>query len=439
VVYGCRVEVKEVPIPIKLPQQFSRSGHYKLPQKWWHIFEDPALNTLIEHALSQNFSLRSAFNRVEQARALAKKSGASLQPTLDAKFNPARKITDKLTTQSFSLGLIASYEVDLWGRIRANLQAAELDFKSIEEDLQSAALTLSAEISNNWYRLIEQRQQLQLLDRQIKVNSNQYAVLKSQFKAAQASAADVLQQQQLLESVKGNKSSVFATIKVLEHQLSILLGEMPTTFHLPIITTFPAIPQLPKTGVPLELVQRRPDIRKAYFKVQAANQKIAAAIADRFPKISLSAGLDTSVPNLQSLFNNWIATLAGNLILPLIDGQRREAEVTRTRAVAREALNNYAQQLLNAVAEIENALNQQQYQHQLLISLKQQYRLAQQANEQIKWRYRYGDESFLRVLSSTISQQNLERSQLQAQRQLMEHHIALYRALSGSFPSLHRK
>ena len=430
---ACTVAVKKVPLPIELPQKFSRSGSYQLPQKWWEIFKDLSLNILIEHALSHNFSLKSAFNRVEQARALAKKSGASLTPTLEAQFKPSRKITDKLSTQGFSVGLIASYEVDLWGRIRANLHASELDFHTVEEDLQTAALTLSAEIANHWYRLIEQRQQRTLVEQQIQTNTHQYQILTLQFKASQATAADVFQQQQLLESTQGAKASIIATIRVLEHQLSVLLGEMPRTFQIPVVDQFPVIPKLPATGLPIALVQRRPDVRKAYFKVQAADQRIAAAIADRFPKLSLSAGIDTTAPNLQSLFNNWLATLAGNLILPIIDGHRRVAEVERTQAVAKEALNGYAHQLLRAVEEIENALIQQQQQQLLLNSLEKQLWFAQQANAQIKRRYINGAESFLRVLSSTLSQQNLERTKRQAQRQLIEYQIALYRALSCGF------
>ncbi|MCK5728118.1 MAG: efflux transporter outer membrane subunit [Methylococcales bacterium] len=433
---ACTVEVKKVPLPIELPQKFSRSGHKPLPQKWWEVFNDSQLNFLIEQALSDNFSLKSAFNRVEQARALAKKSGASLTPTLNAQFKPSGKITDKLSTQNFSLGLVASYEVDLWGRIRANLHASELDFRTVEEDLHTATLTLSAEIATRWYHLIEQRQQLKLLKQQIQTNTEQYQLLIIRFKASQATAPDVLQQQQLLESVKGSKASILASVRVLEYQLSVLLGKMPTTFKLPIAAQFPTLPELPKTGLPLTLAQRRPDVRKAYFKVQAADQRIAAAIADRFPKISLSAGIDTSAPNLQSLFNNWLATLAGNLILPIIDGHRRLAEVERTQAIAKAALNEYAHQLLNAVEEIESALIQQQQQQKLVKSLERQRLLSQQANEQIKRRYINGAESFLRILSSSLSQQNLARSKLQAQRQLIEYHIALYRALSGNFTGI---
>jgi NodT family efflux transporter outer membrane factor (OMF) lipoprotein len=429
---ACSVEVKKVPIPVELPKRFSKTGSILLAKKWWQIFNDTALNQLIEQALSNNFSLRSTFNRVEQARAVAKKSGASLTPAINLQVNGLRKLTDKLNSNGFSLGLMASYEVDLWGRIRANLQAAELDFYSAEEDLHTAAISLSAEIANSWYRLIEQRLQLQLLEQQISTNSRYNEILELRFRASQATAADVFQQRQLLENITGNKTKVIATIAVLKHQLALLLGQSTLTMTEPIPDSFPQLPALPQTGLTTDLIQRRPDLRKAYFEVQAADQRIAAAIADRFPKFSLSISVDTSAPNLQALFNNWLATLAGNLVLPIIDGQRRVAEVERHQALAKMALNNYATHLLTAVQEIEDALIQQQQQQQLVISLAQQLIFSQHASAQIKLAYSNGAENFLRLLSINLSQQDLQRDQLRAQRQLIEYHIALYRALAGA-------
>ena len=431
---ACSVDVKQVPPPVDLPKQFSETGSTPLLQKWWQVFNDVELNKLIEKALSDNFSLRSAYYRVQAARAAAEKAGASLVPNVDAKFNASRKITDTLTTDGFSLGLIASYEVDLWGRIRAGLHAAELDFHATEEDLQTAAISLSAEITRVWYNLIEQRQQLALLEQQIEINRQHSEILEIRFKAAKATAADVFQQQQLLESVNGDKTTVLANINVLEYQLAVLVGNAPKTFKTSLVDKFPKLPELPQTGLTTDLIQRRPDLRQAYFKVQAADQRIAEAIADRFPKISLSAGIDTSSPNLQSLFNNWLATLAGNLVLPIIDGHRRIAEVERNEALAKSALNNYGSDLLNAMKEVEDALIQLQQQQKLVNSIEKQLELSKQATEQIRLRYMNGAMDFLRVLSVTLSQQSLERNQLRAQRQLIDYHIALYRALSASFP-----
>ncbi len=430
---SCSVEVKNVPAPVILPEQFSVSGQSKTPEKWWQAFNDETLNQLCEQALNANFTLLAVFNRLEQARALARKSGAELIPQVNNEIIASQKSGDTPTLNNFILGLAASYELDLWGRIRANIQAAELDVNAAKEDLASAALSLTAEIASTWYRLIEQRQQLQLLDKQINTNHDSAEMILTRFQLGQATAADVFQQRQLLASVTGEKATVIATIKVLENALAILTGKAPGTTTIPVQENFPVLPALPETGLSASLIQRRPDIRKAYVKIQAADQRVASAIADRFPKLSLAAGINTSAPDLQSLFNNWLATIAGNLVTPLLDGGRRVAEVDRNKAVAAEAVNNYATVLIQSIQEVENALIQEQQQQQLITQLDQQVHLSQLATTQILTRYSYGAIEFLRLLTALLSQQSVERNRLRAQQQLLDYRISLYRALAGGF------
>lgn len=431
---SCSVTIKKVAEPVSLPMKFSATGQVKAQEKWWLAFDDIALNALCQQALAENFSLRAAFNRLEQAKAIAKKTGAELIPQVNGNVLGSGAVGDSARNNDFALGLAASYELDLWGRIRSATNAAKLDVNAAEEDVFSAAISLTAEITTTWYRLVEQRQQLKLLDRQIEINRNNVALVTVRFRGAQATAADVFQQQQLLESVLGNRYTVVSTLAVLENQLAVLTGKSPGTINLANLETFPRLPPLPDTGLSLDLMQRRPDIRKAYFAMQAADQRIASAIADRFPKLSLSAGVEANSPDLQSLLNNWLATVAGNMVLPIIDGKRRVAAVERNQAISAEALNNYATLLLNAVQEVENALVQERQQRLLVTNLETQVQLARQASTLIRLRYINGAIDFLRVLSALLSQQSLERSLLQAQVQLIEYRISLYRALAGKFP-----
>ncbi|SMG62529.1 RND efflux system, outer membrane lipoprotein, NodT family, partial [methanotrophic bacterial endosymbiont of Bathymodiolus sp.] len=240
---------------------------------------------------------------------------------------------------------------------------------SRQRNLNTAAISLSSEVAIAWYRLIGQRSQLRLLKQQIKTNQDNVEITLSRFAGSQASAADLFQQQQTLQATIGDQNDVLATIQVLQNQLAILTGNTPGMFDISSDKLLPELPPLPKTGLGSDLIQRRPDLRLAYFRVQAADQRTASAIADRFPKLSLSANIDTTAPNLQSLFNNWIATLAGNLILPIVDGGRRVAEVERNRAVAAESLNDYASTIQQAIKEVEDALAQEYQQHELISSL----------------------------------------------------------------------
>jgi len=430
---SCAMPIKEVSTPTVSPKVFTQVGQASLQKKWWLAFNDPQLNSLINSALSNNFSLLSAYNRLQQAQALAQKSSADLIPSISAAFGGNQQYSSSTDNSQFSLGLNASYEVDLWGRIRANRNAAQLDVRVTEENLHTAAISLSAEVAIAWYRLIGQRNQLALLKQQIKTNQDNVDIVTSRFAGAKSSAADVFQQRQTLEATIGDQSNVIATIKTLEHQLAILAGYTPKMLILPKQNQFPKLPPKPQTGLSSDLIKRRPDLRTAYFRVQAADQRTASAIADRFPKLSLTANIDTNAPNLQSLFNNWIGTLAGNLVLPIIDGGRRVAEVEKSRAVAAEALNDYGSAVQKAIQEVEDALIQEQQQQKLINSLNRQHHLSEQATLQIRLRYMYGAIDFLRVLTTQISQQSLERNQISAQRQLLEYRIQLYRALAGSW------
>jgi len=427
---ACAITSDEVKSPVELPAQFSQSGSQRITAHWWQAFHDSELNKLCEQALAENFNLKAAYNQLQQAQAIAKQAGAPLIPQLNVSLIDNARITESDSTNLLSLGLgfATFYEVDLWGRISTAQNAATLDAQASQEDLNAAAISLTAKIASTWFKLLEQRQQLDLLDKQIAVNEKNVTLIGVRYQSGQAAAADVLQQKQLLESAQGNRLTVVATLKVLENQLTVLIGKSPNTVKFSQSHEFAALPNLPLINAPATVLQNRPDIKSAYLKIQAADQRVASAIADRFPKLSLSASFGTNSPSLQSFFNNWLATLAGNLVLPILDGGRRIAEVERNKAISTQLLNQYANSLLTAVGEVENALIQEKQQQLLVQNLTQQVQLAQESSERIRERYLFGAMDFLRVLSAQIAQQNLERSLLQAQQQLFDYRIALYKA-----------
>ncbi|MGR9073675.1 MAG: efflux transporter outer membrane subunit [Gammaproteobacteria bacterium] len=439
---ACSVDIKQFEPPVDVPHRFSLSGEAVLADRWWLVFGDRELNRLIDIALAGNLDLGAAFDRLDQARAFARKAGSELIPEINGSAEASRiydnpPATGTVVTDNFSMGLVASYELDLWGRIRAGKYAAERDAKAAEQDIRAAAITLTAEIASKWYQLVAQHRQLDLLNDQIEANRQTVELVSARFKGGQATAADLFQQSQILEAAVGDRYSVLSNIEVLKNQLSILTGRAPGAVSLDENADFPEIPPLPDTGLSADLIRRRPDIKSAFYRLQSADLRIAAAVADRFPRLSLSASIDTSAPDLQDFFNNWMATLAGNLLIPLVDGGRRVAEVDRNRAIAAEALNLYGQSVLQSLQEVENALAQEARQHERLESLEKQLRYLDDANTQIRLRYIYGAMDFLRVITSIISLQNLQRSLISAQQQLIDYRINLYRSLAGGWP-LHR-
>jgi len=431
---ACSIQIHDFKAPVKIANYSVPTKSIVTDQAWWQIFSDPLLDSLINQALSHNFNLLTVYDRLTQAQAIAKKAGAEMIPQLNLSLNGSRRIIENShgsnTINDFSAGFLSRYELDLWGRIRSSLYAAKLDQAVAYQAVQIAKISLTAEVANSWYQLIEKRKQFQRINRQIRINQDNTSLVMTRFKRGQARAADVFQQQQLLQATKSEKITLIAKIKQYEYQISILLGAPIGTIKLPQCTQFPIFtPSRFSTA----LIKQRPDVQSAYLKVQAADQRIAAAIADRFPKLSLSVEINSHSPDLQSLFNNWLATLAGNLLLPVIDGQRRVAEVARSKAVFSETVNQYAQVLLNAVKEVETTVIQLHQQTLLLESLNQQVQLSRQANQQILLRYLYGGMDYLRVLSARLNLQALERQQISAERLLLQYQINLSKALAAGW------
>jgi outer membrane protein, multidrug efflux system len=438
---ACETTKSDYAPPVRVPEKFSESGGAALPEKWWISLEDPVLDELMDQALAGNLGIRSAWDRLVQAEAELKKAGSGLLPTLDgdAGVSGTRKTVststgrNATTTTDLSLGLSSSYEVDLWGRVSSGRDAEEFDLRASEEDLKTAAITLSSEVAQTWYQLVEKYGQIDLLNDQADTNKRVLEVITLRFRRGQADAGNVIQQRQLIESNRGDRVIAESQARVLEHKLSILLGLPPRDLEVPRINALVMLPGLPDTGVPADLVRRRPDIRKAYFTVLAADQRTAVAVADRFPKLTLSANVGTSGEYVRDLFNNWLGTLAGGLVAPLFDAGKRKAEVERTRAVTSEALHNYGQTVLDSLQEVEDALVQEENHRTYISSLEQQIELSEQALERIRDTYISGSGDYLSVLDALLTDQNLARTLLQAQRELIEYRVDLCKALGGGW------
>jgi NodT family efflux transporter outer membrane factor (OMF) lipoprotein len=430
---------------VALPAAFSASGSSALGDRWWEGFADPKLDGLMKEALAGNFSLRSAWDRLDQSDARRRAAGAGLTPSLDARAGTEygwrqQKYADSRgggpdirSSRTQSIGLVAEYELDLWGRVRTLRNAAALDRAASAEDLRTAAITLSSQVASTWYELQEQVGQRQLLDGQIAITEKTLGLIEQRFDMGKAAATDVLQQRQLAESRREDRERVQARIRSLELALAVLLGRTPDKANYEVSGELITLPALPAGGVPSELIQTRPDVKSAFIAVEAADQRVASALADRYPRLSLVASYSTTSNTWRDLFDNWLASVAGNVAGPILDGGSRKAEVARTRAVASERLNTYGQVILEALSEVEDALNAEQRQVAVLASLESQLSIARTVQDRILDQYLVGSEDYLRVLDAQLSVQGLERELLTAKLDLISQRISLCRALAGGW------
>ncbi|CAG37564.1 efflux transporter outer membrane subunit [Desulfotalea psychrophila] len=439
IISSCSMDKTDITtVSFQVPTEFSEQGTKQLSQKWWEDFNDPKLNALIERSLTNNFSLRAALNRLQQAEARYGISHAELFPKVDgtakAETGRTRAQSESTGNQSLLLGLTASYELDLWGRIRSLNDAAQLDLNASSMDLETAAISLSSQIGVIWYQLCEQRSRLLIIKDQIATNQKGLYIINLQFRTGKISIADVLQQQQLIESNRAEQTQLEKEIRLSYYSLNTLVGNPPAqSGTIPESTGLIELPALPKTGLPLEFIQRRPDLKSAFLAVQAADKRLGAAIAARYPAISISADINTSAESARDLFDNWFSNLAANLLAPLIDGGKRVAEVEKQRAVVQEMFNNYNQKSLEALSEVEKALIREKQQHIYIAQVDRQFVLSAKAMKQIKNHYLNGSENYQRVLTALVSTQNLAQQQISARFNLINNRIELCRALAGGW------
>ncbi|SDO48568.1 efflux transporter outer membrane subunit [Desulforhopalus singaporensis] len=429
---GCIGVTKRDDLPVAIPENFSEGGRVPYDRKWWLEFDDPQLQTLVEQALGGNLSLLAASNRIAEARAIAAKAGGDLLPQAEAagSVDSVRDHRRGSSADSFVLGIGASYEIDLWGRLDATRNSLVLESEASESDYYNAVADLSAQVATVWFRLSEALLQKDLLHRQQQTNSKLLELITTQYRFGRAQAADVLQQTQLVEGANADLASVRLDIKLLNHQLAALVGTIPES-ELPAPALLPELTALPVTPLPADLLLKRPDVQSRRKKLQAADYRVAAAVADRLPRLSISADISTGGSRSSDLFSDWFTSLGANLLGPLIDGEKRAAEVTRTRAVARQRYYELGQTILNALVEVEDSLIREKELRNVIASQQIQLRLAKQTITQVTTRYRQGAEEYQRVLLALISSQNLERQILTSHRQLLANRVELYRALSG--------
>ncbi len=494
VLAGCEAFLPKRTAPAEgpVPESFSEANEQgDRSNRWWREFGSEELEGLVQEAMDENLTLRQLWARLDQAGSLTVQAASLLYPQLDVLGDSSyrRTVTKPeevrgrsvgsvlrsavvngfsrglrtgagqglgLTGSTFSLGagsiadggspsrietetkqfglsLAASYEFDIWGRIASGYRASQYDLEATRFDLESSAMTLAAEVVDRWLRIVEQRELRRILAEQLATSKTYLELVELRFRKALVSALDVYQQRQAVNEVERQIPLVEAQERVLRHELALLLGK-PAAAELELGSyDLTEVPRLPATGVPAELLLRRPDVQAALSDLHAADWRVASARADRLPAIRLTGGIGYGTGEIAHFFDDWFLSLAGSLTQPLFDGFAREAEVGRTLAVVDERLAGYRLVVLAAVREVEDALIQERKQREYLAALEDQHEAARNSLREASQRYQKGLNDYLPVLTALASTHALARSLVTARRDLLTFRVNLYRALGGTW------
>ncbi|MEM9695301.1 MAG: TolC family protein, partial [Myxococcota bacterium] len=393
------------------------------------------------------FQLRQAWARLEQTDALQRAAAAGLFPQINAEASVGRS---KSPPRVFNLGgqeqeipgveadqygasLPVSYELDVWGRVRSGMLAAEQDRVAARADVEAVAMTISANVAERWFDVLQQRSLRALVESQNDVNRTSLELAELRFSQGDAPLSEVLQQRQQMQQLDTQLAQVRAAEDVAEQQLAALVGKSPKKLVPADRTALPSLPPLPPEGISARLVEGRPDVRAAKARVVAADYRIAQAIANRLPQLTLSGSVGFNSVTIGSFFESFIWSITGAIAGTVWDGGRLDSEIDRSKAVLKERVAAYGEALITALVEVEGALTQERAGVSQLTTLDQQVDTARQTFELARRRYAAGIGDYLTVLTALRSLQQAEQTRLTTQRQILSQRIQVYRALGSSW------
>lgn len=415
--------------------------------RWWAIFRDPALDALQERAMRANQDLRAAAARVKQARAMQRNARADRFPELTAGLGANRQRTADTAGDSADTGVTTtlwraqtglSYEVDLFGRVASELDAAGADTQRAQALYHSVLLALQADVAQTYFLIRRLDGEALLYDHTIALRRMSLDLVETRFREGDISELDVARARSELASARAEALGVERQRAAAEHGLALLLGQPPANFSLP-RRPLARIPVAIPAGLPSSLLERRPDIAAAERALAAANARVGAAQAALFPQLALTGTFGFESSELDELLR-WssrgflLGPLLGTaLTLPIFDGGRRQAGVDRARARYEEDVALYRQSVLKAFDEVEDGLSALRLLGEQTEAQDTAVAAATHAAELSKNRYEAGSVSYLEVIDADRDVLRHRRTLVQLDGLRAQAAVQLIRAIGGGW------
>ncbi len=424
--------------------------------RWWTAFDDPLLNSLVERAVQSNLDLRIAEARIREARGALGVAGADLWPTVDVSASYSRNRASgnavgspsqgavaapadvrQLEQDLFKTGFDSRWEIDIFGGARRRIEAAQANVDASIEDRRDVLVTLLGDVAKNYIDLRGFQRRLEVAQANLKSQQETFDLTRVRFDAGLANDLEVAQAEGQANATAAQIPVLQSAVKEAAYRLDLLLGAQPGTLldALAKETPIPALPPQAKVGLPVDLLRRRPDIRRAERQLAATTAQIGAATADLYPKFSLAGAI-----GLQSVSaGDWLTggsrfwSIGPTISWPVFDAGKIRANIEIRNAQQEQALRLYEKSVLTAFADVENALvnygNEQTRYRSLLQAATANRRAVELANEL----YVRGLNDFLNVLDAQRALYTTENDLAQSEATMAANLVALYKALGGGW------
>nr|WP_312434497.1 efflux transporter outer membrane subunit [Janthinobacterium sp.] len=402
---------------------------------WWTLFGDAQLNQLAEGIDISNQNVAAAIASYEQARALVREQRASLFPTVSLSGSGTRAGGgEQQTANNYRAALGASWEPDIWGRLRAGVTGADASASASAADLAAARLSAQGELATNYFSLRQSDAQIALLTSTIEGYQRVLDITRNRFSSGIAAKSDLLQAQTQLANAQIDLSSQVRARAQLEHAIAILLGRAPSDFTLAVAPWTVTVPDVP-VGVPSTLLQRRPDIAAAERRVALANEQIGIARSAYYPSLSLTGSYGSGASKVGDLFNasSSLWSFGLSAAQTLFNAGATTASVDAARAGHEAAVARYRQTVLTAFGSVEDQLSATRALAEQIDLRRQASGAADEVEQQMLNRYNAGQVGYTEVVTAQVTALSARRQLVQAQADRQTTAVALIQALGGGW------
>ncbi|MDR2925621.1 MAG: efflux transporter outer membrane subunit [Azoarcus sp.] len=430
-----------------LPEQWQEAapatGAAMPSADWWRGFGSLRLDALIAEAFAGNPDLRVQGERVIQAELALRAANASLFPSLNLSGNSGRNRNDPGSNsaaatsdrENSALNLAASYEVDLWGRVSADIASGKASLAASRHDYDGARLSLAASVATAWFQYLASVERLDIARENLAIAERVHKVVEARYRHGAVSALDLSRQTTTVLTQRAQIDPLEVQVRQTRMALDILCGRTPSPAAAQDTDTLAglSIPAI-EAGLPSELLLRRPDIASAESRLDAAAANVGAARAELFPRITLSAGGGLATDVLLSLAHpSSVISLSAALLQTVFDGGRLRAQVETARSQERELLETYRKTILAALKEVEDSLSnaardtrQEEAHAQILAEAERGLRLAE-------LRYSTGADDLLSVLDAQRTRFSVQDQLAQLRLARLTDAVNLFKALGGGW------
>ncbi|MCB2226181.1 MAG: efflux transporter outer membrane subunit [Desulfarculaceae bacterium] len=437
----------------KVPPSWQQAGDPSLRRSesnlvtWWQVFDDPLLTSLIKRADLGNLTLKAAVSRVKQARAQLGVVTGELYPQVDANADGSRQqasqkalsnVTQQgITGEQFDIGASASWEIDLFGRIRRSVEAAQADLQASQEDRADVMVSLYSQVAQTYFTVRTLQARIAATQENITSQKGVLKLTQARFKWGLATDLDVSQAETVLGSSQAELPPLRTSLIQSFNTLALLLGLPPSSLRkeLEKPMPLPALPAKVAVGVPADLLRQRPDIRRAERQLAAATARIGVATADLYPRFTLLGSLGTSASNFSDLFGAGSLTYSfgPSIYWNIFAGGSIRSQIKVQDALTEQALLTYENSVLSALKEVEDSLEAFKQEKRRQVALAQTVSSSRRSLDLAIRLYKEGLQDFQPVLDAQRNLFNYDNQLAASKGQVAIDLVVIYQSLGGGW------